>query len=161
IAAENDHAQQIERAIPLSGFDIDLTQHSLCRRTLHAASSPSLSLTTQMLIEWVNHAGFVLQTGDLRILCDPCLEVTAFNNGWRLLSPTVFQYEDFSAITYIWFSHEHPDHFSPPSLKRIPEKYRKKITILFRETKDKRVINACRQFGFQVVELPVGPPFDL
>jgi hypothetical protein len=34
---------------------------------------------TQMLIGWVNHAGFVLHTGDLRILCDPWLEGTAFN----------------------------------------------------------------------------------
>ena len=110
-----------------------------------------------MLLEWVNHAGFVLETGALRLLCDPWLEGTAFNNGWRLLSPTVFRNEDFSTITHIWFSHEHPDHFSPPSLRRIPEKHRRQITVLFRETKDKRVLNACKQWGFQTMELAVGP----
>jgi UDP-MurNAc hydroxylase len=114
-----------------------------------------------MFLEWVNHAGFVLGTGALRLLCDPWLEGTAFNNGWRLLSPTVFGDEDFATITHIWFSHEHPDHFSPPSLKRIPEKYRRRITVLFRDTKDKRVLNACKQWGFQTIELPIGPAVNI
>jgi hypothetical protein len=88
------------------------------------------------------------------LLCDPWLEGTIFNNGWSLLSPTRLTYEDFASITHIWFSHEHPDHFSPPCLKKIPDEYRRRITVLFHATKDKRVVNLCKALGFAVVELP-------
>lgn len=107
-----------------------------------------------MLIEWVNHASFVVESGSVHLICDPWIEGTAFNHGWRLTSPTVFRYEDFGRITHIWFSHEHPDHFSPSNLKRIPNALRQKITVLFHYTKDKRVLNVCRAYGFKVQELP-------
>jgi UDP-MurNAc hydroxylase len=107
-----------------------------------------------MLMTWVNHASFILETGTARLICDPWLEGAAFNNGWRLLSPTKLDYQEFSSVTHIWFSHEHPDHFSPPSLKRIPEEFRRKIVVLFHYTKDKRVVNLCKSLGFQVEELP-------
>jgi UDP-MurNAc hydroxylase len=107
-----------------------------------------------MIIEWVNHASFVLHSGSVHLICDPWLDGTAFNHGWSLMSPTVFRYEDFARITHIWFSHEHPDHFSPPNLKRIPEDLRRRITVLFHCTKDKRVLKLCGAYGFNVQELP-------
>jgi UDP-MurNAc hydroxylase len=107
-----------------------------------------------MLIEWVNHASFVVESGSVHLICDPWLEGTAFNHGWRLISPTVFRYEDFARITHIWFSHEHPDHFSPSNVRRIPEDFRRKITVLFHYTKDKRLLNVCKAYGFKVQELP-------
>lgn len=106
-----------------------------------------------MRIDWVNHASFVVRSGDICLITDPWLDGTAFNHGWKLVSPTVFRYEDFAEITHIWFSHEHPDHFSPPNLKRIPEELRRKITVLFHETKDKRVIKVCRAYGFAIREM--------
>jgi|SRR5580693_67189 UDP-MurNAc hydroxylase len=107
-----------------------------------------------MLLKWVNHASFILESGPVRLLCDPWLRGTVFNNGWSLLSPTKMSYEDFSAITHIWFSHEHPDHFCPPNLKQIPEEFRRKILVLFQHTKDKRVVNLCKSLSFRVEELP-------
>jgi UDP-MurNAc hydroxylase len=107
-----------------------------------------------MLIEWVNHASFIVESGPVRLICDPWLEGTAFNNGWSLLTPTKMVYEDFASITHIWFSHEHPDHFSPPNLKKIPEEFRRRITVLFHETSDKRVARVCRSLNFTVQELP-------
>jgi UDP-MurNAc hydroxylase len=107
-----------------------------------------------MLIRWVNHASFVVETHRTRLMCDPWLEGTAFNDGWRLLSPTQFSYSDFDRITHIWFSHEHPDHFAPPNLRKIPEEFRHRITVLFHWTKDKRVIKLCKDFGFQTQEMP-------
>jgi len=83
-----------------------------------------------MFIRWVNHASFIVETDRARLICDPCIEGTAFNDGWRLLSPTQFSYRDFERITHIWFSHEHPDHFAPPNLRKIPEEYRRRITVL-------------------------------
>jgi UDP-MurNAc hydroxylase len=107
-----------------------------------------------MWIEWVNHASFILESGNIRLLCDPWLEGTIFDNAWRLLSPTRMSYDEFSTITHIWFSHEHPDHFNPPNLKKIPEEHRRRITVLFHETRDKRVVKLCQSLGFKIQELP-------
>jgi|SRR5579863_5573948 len=120
-----------------------------------------------MRIEWVNNAAFILSSGSVRLMCDPWLEGKIFNGGWKLLSETRFPYDDFANITHIWISHEHPDHFSPPTLRRIPEAYRRGITILFHYTKDKRVLNVCRSLGFKTWELrekelvDVAPDFRL
>ena len=38
-----------------------------------------------MKLEFVNHASYVLESGGVRLLCDPWLEGTAFNDGWALL----------------------------------------------------------------------------
>ncbi|MFY9607531.1 MAG: MBL fold metallo-hydrolase [Blastocatellia bacterium] len=104
---------------------------------------------SQMKIKWVNHASFVAEFEDVKLICDPWLEGTAFNDGWALLSPTKFDYQDFKDITHIWFSHEHPDHFAPSVLKRIPAEYRKNITVLYHQTIDKKVIKFCRGLGFK------------
>jgi UDP-MurNAc hydroxylase len=108
-----------------------------------------------MQIEWVNHASFLVQEGNVGLLCDPWIEGFVFDNSWALISPTKFRYDDFARVTHIWISHEHPDHFSPPNLKHIPLQIRNRITVLFQETKDKRVIKFCRGLGFkEAVELP-------
>jgi UDP-MurNAc hydroxylase len=114
-----------------------------------------------MRLTWVNHAAFVLESRDIRLICDPWIEGTAFNNGWRLMSPTKMRYEDFASITHVWFSHEHPDHFSPPNLKNIPEQVRNRITVLFHETRDKRVAKTCQSLGFTVRELPDRTPISI
>jgi len=103
---------------------------------------------------WVNHASFIVESGPVRLICDPWLEGSAFNDGWSLLSPTKLGYEEFGEITHIWFSHEHPDHFSPGNLRKIPELHRHKIKVLFHNTKDKQVINLCKALGFSTEELP-------
>lgn len=108
-----------------------------------------------MKIEWVNHASFVLNHSGIRLLCDPWIEGYVFDNSWSLVSPTRFSYQDFSRITHIWLSHEHPDHFYPPNLRKIAPEVRRNITVLFQPTKDKRVVKFCRNLGFNsVVELP-------
>jgi UDP-MurNAc hydroxylase len=109
---------------------------------------------SEMKIRWVNHASFVVEFEDVKLICDPWLEGTAFNDGWALLSATRFSYEDFKDITHIWFSHEHPDHFAPNVLKSIPVEYRKNITVLYHETLDKKVIGFCKGLAFkEVIEL--------
>ena len=109
-----------------------------------------------MWIEWVNHASFIVESASVRLICDPWLSGTAFNQGWSLLSPTKLKPEEFDRITHIWFSHEHPDHFSPQNLRNIPEAIRRNIKVLFQRTDDKRVIGACRHLGFKTDELPAG-----
>jgi UDP-MurNAc hydroxylase len=115
-----------------------------------------------MQIEFVNHASFVAASGGVRLICDPWLEGTSFDEGWGLLSATAMPYERFGELTHLWFSHEHPDHFSPPCLKKIPPAARAKIEVLYQETQDKKVVEYCRKLGFgRVREMPHGRPLEL
>jgi UDP-MurNAc hydroxylase len=107
-----------------------------------------------MKVKFVNHSSFIIEHEGISIISDPWLEGRVFNNGWDLIGKTKLSYEDFKDINFIWFSHEHPDHFYPPNLKKIPLEYKKNITVLFQNTIDGRVANYCRQAGFkEVVEL--------
>ncbi|MEJ8546956.1 MBL fold metallo-hydrolase [Brevibacillus borstelensis] len=107
-----------------------------------------------MNFQMVNHASFVWEYDKIKVMTDPWLEGTAFDNGWGLLAKSRFSSEAFADITHIWFSHEHPDHFHPHSLRRIPEEQRKRITILYQKTEDKKVVDWCKAFGFrEVIEL--------
>jgi UDP-MurNAc hydroxylase len=105
-------------------------------------------------ILWINHAGYELRSSGLRIVHDPWLEGMAFGEGWALVSESRYTAEDFDGVDYIWFSHEHPDHFAPGVLKSIPEEVRRRITVLFQQTRDGRVVGFCRRLGFQIRELP-------
>ncbi len=115
-----------------------------------------------MELTFVNHASLIYAYGDVRLICDPWIEGTVFHNSWAHLSPTAFSYEDFHDITHIWFSHEHPDHFFPPNVKKIPEDARRNITVLFKSTLDRKVVQFCKSLGFRdVVELDPGKTHEL
>ncbi len=105
-----------------------------------------------MKIEFVNHSSFLVETRGVGLLCDPWLFGTAFNDGWALLSPTTFGPADFERVTHIWFSHEHPDHFSPASLRAIPEELRSRICVLYQVTADQKVVEFCAGMGFKEVK---------
>ena len=99
-------------------------------------------------IEWVNHASFVASIGQMNLICDPWLEGTAFKDGWELLSPTTFAYDDFERITHLWISHQHPDHFAPTNLQKIPAGCRSRMRVFYRRDHDKLVVSWLRANGF-------------
>jgi UDP-MurNAc hydroxylase len=100
-------------------------------------------------ITFINHASYIVSVDQIRLITDPWMDGYAFNNGWSLIEPTKLDYNDFANITHIWFSHEHPDHFSPSNLRKIPLEFRKEITVLYQETKDKKVISFCKELNFK------------
>ena len=115
-----------------------------------------------MKLKWINHASYLVSHNDVAIICDPWLSGDAFDHGWSLLSETKFQASDFAEVSHIWFSHEHPDHFSPPNLKQIPKEIRANITIIYQATLDGRVAAFCKHLGFkEVIELKEGERLDL
>lgn len=115
-----------------------------------------------MNIQWVNHASFVTEVPGFRMICDPWMEGRVFNRSWSHLLPTEFSYSLFKDINYIWFSHEHPDHFFPPNLQKIDPQDRASIQVLYQKTKDEKVSQYCRKLGFgRVLDLHPWQPLKL
>jgi UDP-MurNAc hydroxylase len=110
------------------------------------------SSTFVPVIEWVNHASFVTSVGGVRLLCDPWIEGTAFKDGWALLSPTRFGYGDFANISHLWISHQHPDHFAPANLRKIPAQVRARLNVLYRTERGRLVVSWMRSNGFENVK---------
>ena len=102
-----------------------------------------------MNIQFVNHASCIFSYQNINLICDPWIEGKVFNEGWSLLVESKLNYKDFDKITHIWFSHEHPDHFSPPNINKIDPIHRAEIVVLYRKTNDKKVINFCKNLGFK------------
>ena len=106
-------------------------------------------------LKFLNHSSLIIGTEETLILCDPWFKGSAFNNGWRLL------YEDSHDINqiifdYIWISHEHPDHFSIPTLSEIL----KHKQFLYQETSDKKVKNWLESKNHSVYELADGKQYE-
>ena len=99
-------------------------------------------------IIFLNHASFIFKINKIKILVDPYLYGSSFNDGWNLLKETDHS-EQIKDITHIFYSHEHPDHFSIPFLKKINSEMRKKITVLYQDTFDKRVKIFCENLGYK------------
>jgi UDP-MurNAc hydroxylase len=107
-----------------------------------------------MKVTFVTHAGFLTEVNGKTILTDPWTKGKAFNDSWALLSKP-FEV-DYSTVDYIFISHEHPDHFSFPSLKSIPEEQRRRIKILYQKHASKRLNEAFIKLSFHsVIELPL------
>ena len=104
-------------------------------------------------ITFVNHASVIFSYKKIRLITDPWIFGSAFNNSWELISESKMCVEDFKKISHIWFSHEHPDHFNLTVLNSIPKEIREEITVLFQDTLDHRVAKKCRQLGFSVIEM--------
>ena len=99
-------------------------------------------------IKFLNHSSLILSTPKTKILCDPWFKNTAFVNGWSLLHDNSHNINEIE-FDYIWISHEHPDHFSIPTLLDL----KKNCKFLFQKTKDKKVKTFLESKGHTVVEL--------
>ena len=66
-------------------------------------------------LEFVNHSCVIISNENISLAMDPWVEGSVFNNSWNLLVKTPkYLSENLKKANYIWFSHEHPDHFNPP-----------------------------------------------
>jgi len=106
-----------------------------------------------MNIQFYTHACFSVENKDTILLNDPYLNGTAFNDGWDLIVDDVVFDRFLDKKLFIYYSHEHPDHFSIPFLKSINKDIRKDIKIIFQKTRDKRVKSFIENQGFSMLEL--------
>ncbi len=91
---------------------------------------------------FVNHSGLILSKDNIKLAFDPWVDGSVFNNSWNLLVETPQEsLNTLSTSDYVWFSHEHPDHFNPPNLNI----FNSDTKFLFQETKDKRVLNYIKK----------------
>jgi hypothetical protein len=105
-----------------------------------------------MNIKFINHSSILLDSGNHKILCDPWYKGSIFNDGWKLIHESNQSINDFD-LDFIWYSHEHPDHFSVLDINKINEDKKKKIKILFQETLDRKVVKFLTNKNFKVEEL--------
>ncbi len=108
-------------------------------------------------LKFINHACYYIESKNSILICDPWLEGLAFNNGWSLLDESSSNKEIIKELTkskkkiFIWYSHEHSDHFSISFLKEIYTKIPKTI-VIFQKTLDKRVIKFLDSMNIHSIE---------
>ena len=101
-------------------------------------------------LEFVNHSCVILSNNNTSLAMDPWIDGSVFNNSWNLLSKTPDKsIENLKKSEFIWFSHEHPDHFNPPNLKI----FSKKNNFLFQKTIDGRVVKFLKKISPNIKEL--------
>jgi hypothetical protein len=122
---------------------------------------------TRNVLTFINHACFEIRTDAALLLVDPWVEGSAFNHGWSLLDQStsnaalISRLNEAGLPVYVWYSHEHPDHFSISFLKKFREDFRGKACFLFQETLDKRVLGFLQRNGQQARECRAGVPVTL
>lgn len=101
-----------------------------------------------MKVGLISHASVVIETDDCVIWTDPWLSGRVFNDSWSLLPPAAWDGSMLNKIDYIWISHEHPDHFNFPTLRALPDWFKRKVTILFQDLNSSRMVGAFRALGY-------------
>ena len=108
--------------------------------------------------EFVNHSCVILSNNNISLAMDPWIEGSVFNNSWNLLSKTQEKsIENLKKSQFIWFSHEHPDHFNPANLKIFTEKN----NFLFQKTIDRRVVKFLKKITPNIKELKINETLQL
>jgi L-ascorbate metabolism protein UlaG (beta-lactamase superfamily) len=97
----------------------------------------------------VGHASVIIATNAGGIWCDPWLKGKAFNNSWTLRPPPHFEAQLYDGINYLWISHEHPDHFSVPTLKELDGAFKRRVIVLFQKKNSEKIFDAMRGWGFR------------
>jgi len=101
-------------------------------------------------LEFVNHSCIIISNKNISLAMDPWTEGSVFNNSWNLLVKTPnYLIETLKKSDYVWFSHEHPDHFNPPNLKI----FNQNTNFIFQKTKDKRVVKYLSKISSNIKEL--------
>lgn len=106
-----------------------------------------------MKIEFLGHAGFIVDGAAATVIMDPWLSPTgAYDSSWfqfpcnhHLDRVVLERLQDRSRPCYLYVSHEHKDHFDVLFLRRIVDY---QPTVLVADFSDKHFVNAVRELGF-------------
>src|SRR6201991_3933800 len=80
-----------------------------------------------MLLTSLGHAGFLIQTGDMLLLCDPWFTPAYFDSWNPFPSNENVDYKQMGEVTHLYISHLHRDHFDRDFLLQFVSKNTKVI----------------------------------
>ncbi len=98
-----------------------------------------------MEVTYIGHACMMMRAGGKTILMDPWLTDPTYHGTWWHYPPLAIGVDDLPKIDYLYISHEHPDHFDPPTLERLD----KSIEIIIANFEKKRFRDRLRSLGFE------------
>jgi UDP-MurNAc hydroxylase len=102
-----------------------------------------------MLVRYVYSACVVVETEDVKILCDPWFTPGAYDGSWYQYPPLPkTPAEVIGEVDYIYVSHIHPDHYDRAFLKEYLDFY-PKTRIIIGETSPPHLSHKMRVDGFE------------
>jgi len=109
-----------------------------------------------MKVTYIGHACIMMESGGTRILMDPWLTDPTYHGTWWHYPPLELGVRDLPPIDYLYISHEHPDHFDPPTLRQLD----KHVRVIIPAYKRKRFRERVEAIGFHnLSEVPFGEEF--
>ena len=100
-----------------------------------------------MKIEILNHAAIVIESGTLKLLCDPWFSGTCFEQGWGLKYHNPQCFEVAKSCTHLWISHFHGDHFHVATLRELA-RINPEIIVLGNHSVNFQLDSALKNIGF-------------
>jgi hypothetical protein len=107
-----------------------------------------------MKVQTLGHAGMLLwdDSGAPLLLTDPWLIGSTYWRSWWLQNyPTAAELKVLSEVQYAYITHEHPDHFHPPSLRKLG----KTPQFLCPDLPENRLKNYMTENGWNIDAIPV------
>lgn len=98
-----------------------------------------------MKVTYIGHACIMIESGGSRILMDPWLVDPTYHGAWWHYPPLALGVKDLPKIDYLYISHEHPDHFDPPTLEYLD----KDVQVIIANYRRKRFRDRIRAIGFR------------
>ena len=102
-----------------------------------------------MKLTFYQSSAIMLETKNVKILCDPWLVDGELYGSWNHYPPIDFKPEKFLDIDFIYLSHIHQDHFSKKTLSKL----NKNIPVLIHSFESKVLRNNISAMGFTVNEI--------
>jgi len=110
-----------------------------------------------MHVTYLGHAAILVEAGGTRILMDPWLTDPTYHGTWWHYPPLEIGVRDLPHIDYLYISHEHPDHFDPPTLAQLD----KNVQVVIPNYKKKRFRDRIAAIGFRrIAELDYHSDFS-
>lgn len=108
-----------------------------------------------MKISLVNHASLYYEAQDINLLSDPWYSGRLFGDSWELSAdtPPSIRRRAIESASHVYISHEHPDHFHPPTLRESFGMRGQSPEFLIPQTIDGRMREWFRQNQFRFREL--------
>src|SRR5215472_3112041 len=109
-----------------------------------------------MQVTYLGHAAILVEAGGARVLMDPWLTDPTYHGTWWHFPPLELGVRDLPRIDYLYISHEHPDHFDPPTLAQLD----KNIQVVIPQFRKRRLHERLSAIGFRHIhELPYHSDF--